>query len=67
MKVTKKMLRLHRILEIARNNAKEGLDQGQIESYEDNMRETIAGLYPDWTQDECYAAEQEFKKIVEKK
>jgi hypothetical protein len=56
--------RLDLILEIARNNALVGVDQNQVDAYEDNMRDTIAEMFPDWTSAEAGAAEREFYRLT---
>ena len=56
--------RRSQIIEIAKQNALEGLDQGRIEDYNDNMRDTIAELFPDWTAEEVALAEVTFDEIV---
>lgn len=56
--------RLDQILEIARNNALTGLDQNAVADYEDNMRDTIAEQFPDWTSREVEHAEHEFNRII---
>ncbi len=58
------MDRHEQILKIVRLNAEEALDQGQIEDYRDNMLETIAGQFPDWTNAECAMAEDEYARLT---
>jgi hypothetical protein len=58
------MTRRDQILEIARNNALEGLDQGRVDDYEDNMHDTLTELFPDCTPAEAGLAEDEFNRIV---
>ncbi len=58
------MKRREQILEIIRNNAREGLDQNRVEDYRDNMSETIACQFPDLTIAECEMAEDEFNRLV---
>jgi hypothetical protein len=60
------MTREEQIKEIARLNALEGLDQGRIEDYSDNMRDTIVELFPDWTSGEAALAEQIFANTIKK-
>ena len=52
------------ILEIARNNAFVGLDQRQVDAYEDNMRDALVEAFPDLTQRECALAEDEFFRLI---
>lgn len=59
------MTRQEQIEQIAKNNALVALDQRDcIEDYDQNMRDTIAELFPDWTYAEALMAEQIFNKIV---
>lgn len=58
------LTREQKILAIAKANAMSGLDQHQIEDYEDNMRDTIAELFPDWTEKDARIAETEFNRII---
>jgi hypothetical protein len=54
--------RTKQILEIARLNALEGLDQNRVEDYEDNMRDTLADI--SCTDREAGMAEAEFNRII---
>ena len=56
--------RLAAILEIVRSNAREGIDQGRVEDYRDNMHDTLNEMFPEITPSEARAAEVEFDRIV---
>ena len=58
------MTRQEQIIEIARNNALEGLDQGRVEDYLDNMRDSLAEIIPDCTPAEAGLAEDVFNQIA---
>ena len=58
--------RQKQIKAIARQNALIAVDQGAVESYQDNMRDTLAETFTDLTMAECNLAEQTFARIANK-
>ena len=64
MTMTEAERRRSDIVKMAQSNALEGIDQGRIEDYEDNMRDTILEQWPDYTPEDVDAAEWAFAEIV---
>lgn len=58
--------RQKQIKEIARQNARIAIDQGEVESYRDNMLDTMAETFSDLTTAEFNLAEQDFSRITKR-